>query len=546
MMDLNDRAVATGDVGDPRKGARPMNGAAAAKARRSETVLCMGMHLTDVGNGERLAARCRDRIRYCPPRKKWLTWDGRRWKWDDTGEVIRLAKKTARAIYGEAAHAKDKDEAQAIAKHAHNSEKAERIKAMMMLAQSEPGIAVMPTELDADPWAFNCANGTLDLRTGELRAHQRSDLITKIADTEFHADATSLLWDSYLETATGGDAELAAYLQRAVGYALQGSVSERAFFFVFGPPAGTKSTFLDAVACTLGEYATPAAFTTWLVQTSTGGNRGDLVSLMGARLVTSVEVRKGARFDEEIIKRVTGGDEITAAAKYEAELTFRPSFALWLAANDPPTIRDDDEGMWARVRRIPFTNPLPKDQQDPTMREKLRDAAVRSAVLAWAVKGCLRWRADGLGTCDAIERSNAAYRVEMDRVAGFFAERCKFGAGEKEETKTLRMAYDDWCREQGIKHPLGGKDFADKLQKHGCEKGKTDGKRIWKGVRLLGDWEEPETGTPGTPGHGFPKNLFHENRAKTFSGNACPADPADPAEAGADPRAPHPGTGGRP
>jgi putative DNA primase/helicase len=261
---------------------------------------------------------------------------------------------------------------------------------------------------------------------------------------------------------------------------------------LFGPPDGTKSTFISAVAAAFGDYAVTADFSTWLVQSNTGGNRGDLVALMGARLVTSVEVRKGAKFDESIMKRITGGDALTAAAKYEAEITFMPSFALWLAANDAPEARDDDEGFWRRVRRIPFTNPIPKARQDPDMPEKLRAPEVLQAILAWAVEGCLRWRTDGMGTCTAVEASTAAYRAEMDRAAGFFSDSCAFGKGLGYEVTNseLRVAYENWCEDNGMK-PLSAKDFAGRLTARGCKPAtKVKGNnRGWEGLRLQYPWQ---------------------------------------------------------
>ena len=448
---------------------------------------------TDLGNAERLVARFRDQIRHCTARKRWLIWDGKRWAWDETGEINRKAKTTVRAMYEEAAACRDEDIRKAIAKHAGDSEKASRVAAMIALAQSEENVPVLPAQLDADPWRLNVENGTVDLRTGNLGPHRRLDLITRLAPVTYDREAHSELWDTFLSKATGGDAELARYLQRAVGYALQGTATERAFFFLIGPPGTAKSTFIDAVSAALGDYHTAAAFDTWLVQTNTGGNRGDLVRLASARLVTSVEVRKGAKFDEAIIKAITGGDEITAAAKYEGEITFKPAFALWLAANDAPAIRDDDEGAWARVRRIPFDHVIPTAQQDRTLKMRLQEPEVRAAVLAWAVQGCLDWQREGLGSAEAIDKSTAAYRRDMDRIAGFLDEYCQFGADEKVSRDEFRRSYEDWCKSEGIRTPLAARDVAARLRERQCTDGKSDGKRVWKGVRLLGAWEAAVT-----------------------------------------------------
>lgn len=471
------------------------------------------MHLTDTGNAERLVARHRHEIRYCAPRKRWLIYDGQRWAWDQKGSIEQKGKQTIRSIYSEAQHAKDEEQAKAIASHAARSEQSSRRAAMIALAQSEPGIPVVPSELDADPWAFNVANGTINLRTGQLRPHAREDLITKIAEIEFVPGAQHALWERYLRDATGGDSEMAAYLQCMAGYSLYGAVSEKAFWFLFGPPDGMKSTFIDALTSTLGDYAVSADFSTWLVQTNTGGNRGDVVALLGARLVSSVEVRRGAKFDEAMMKRVTGGDALTASAKYETEITFMPSFALWLAANDAPAVRDDDEGFWRRVRRIPFVHVLPKERQDPAMRDKLRAPDVQQAILAWAVEGCLHWQRSGFPACAAVERSTAQYREEMDRVAGFFADCCVFEDGAELTVAELRDAYEGWCRENGVRTPITAKDMAERLRAKQCKQGKVTRARGWHGVRLLRDFEEPR-GTRGTDGTSIPETFSREREVQ--------------------------------
>lgn len=511
----------------------------AKKSRRrpkSEPVILPGaFRLTDYGNAERMIARYRGKLRFCPPRRRWLVWDDRRWAWDETGVVARMAKRTVRGLYEEAAKCSDDDVRRAMAKHASASETASRIAAMVQLASTEPGVAVMPDELDADAWALNVLNGTLDLRAGQLRPHDAADLITKLAPVEYCPDARHELWEQFLVDATGGDAELEGYLRRIAGYALTGVATEKSFFLFHGPPDTGKSTFLAALESTLGDYHASADFSTWCTQTSTGGNRGDLVRLAGARLVSSVEVAKGKRFDEAIMKRVTGGDALTAAAKYEAEVTFRASFTLVLAANDAPAIHDDDEGAWSRVKRIPLMHVVPAEKRDPRVRETLRDPSVAGpAILAWAMRGLTEWRTSGLGTAAAVEASTKGYRGEMDRLAGFLTDCCAFeGWDECSVPRTvLRDAYKAWCAENDVRRPISTQDFAKRLREAGAIDGKSNGVRVWKRVRLLKADEEPATGAAqGHQGHaGSP--VSGSPTWKTQSANspetAIPSDPDVP------------------
>ena len=122
--------------------------------------------LTQIGNAERLVSRYGMHLRYCHAWGKWLVWDGKRWKIDDKGAVGR-AQLTVRSIHAEADNVTDSDVAEAIEKHAKRSESRYGVEAMIVLARSQAHIPVLPSDLDRDPWLFNCENGTLDLRTGK-------------------------------------------------------------------------------------------------------------------------------------------------------------------------------------------------------------------------------------------------------------------------------------------------------------------------------------------------------------------------------------------
>ncbi|GAI16510.1 unnamed protein product, partial [marine sediment metagenome] len=155
--------------------------------------------LTDLGNAERLASQFGDRLRYCYERKRWLFWTGKAWEWDWGNKVNALAKTTVRDIYHEAANERDDDKRKAIALHAKGSETEHRINTMIILAQSEPGIPVKANELDKNPSLFNCFNGAIDLRSGQLLPHRKVDLLTVIVPIEYHSDAQCPRWLNFLD-----------------------------------------------------------------------------------------------------------------------------------------------------------------------------------------------------------------------------------------------------------------------------------------------------------------------------------------------------------
>jgi putative DNA primase/helicase len=233
-----------------------------------------------------------------------------------------------------------------------------------------------------------------------------------------------------------------------------------------------------------------------------------------------------------VVKRVTGGDELTAAAKYEAEITFRATWTLVLAANDAPAIRDDDDGVWNRVMRIPFLHVVPAEQRNPEVRARLSDPSdAGPAVLAWAVRGCLDWQTNKLGSAPAVERSTAHYRDEMDRAGDFFADCLVFDQDDecRVSREALRETYERWCRENGVKRPLSAREMAERLRRNGAEDGRTNGVRIWKCVRLRGPNEgERESGTPGTPRDITSRKSSQEALAGDFTKLVSPSDPGVP------------------
>jgi putative DNA primase/helicase len=462
----------------------------------------VGFRCTDLGNAERFVARNRGDVRYCFARNNWVIWTGKRWTWDPGGMVNGLARQAVRAIYQEAHDNPDPDSRKALAKHAHMSEKASAIASMLVLARSEVGIPIELSELDSDPMLLNCENGTINLATGTLHPHRQSDMITKMCPVRFDPKKRHEVWDRFLHEATAGDVELQAYIQRAIGYALQGKASERAVFFVYGAPGSAKSTLIDAFASALGDYHVGSSRETWLVQKGNGGNRGDLVRLAGSRLVTATEFRRGDRFDEGLIKAVTGGDIIVHAAKFEKDVEIRPTFALWFAANAAPVIRDDDAGTWARMRRIPFDHAIPEDKQDKAIKITLcDDPEARAAVLAWAVAGCALWQSGGLGKAKAVTESNKQYRAEMDPIGGFF-ELLKFSAELQMTASAFRKSYRTWCDDNGVKFMLERSEIEKRLHPHGARYATIHGKQWVKGCDMIGEWEEPDQYHLGYQGGG--------------------------------------------
>ena len=440
--------------------------------------------LTEAGNARRFAAQHSDKIRYCHGWKKWLLWDGSRWRRDEDGEAMRLAKNTATSIYTDIAQYSDSEVRKNVAKHASKSESDYSLNAMLRLAQTEVGISAKPADFNKDPWLLNVQNGTVNLKTGRLEPARKEQLITKLAPVEFSKDARCPEWEKFLSHVMAKNREMIRFLQQAIGYSLTGSVREQKLFFFYGTGANGKSTFLNIIQEMLGDYSKQAA-PELLVAKIGNTHPTEIADLQGSRFVVAVEVDEGKRLAEALIKQMTGGDRINARFMHQDFFEFEPTHKLFLAANHMPLIHGTDYGIWRRIMLVPFTVTIPEKEQDKELISKLREEM--PGILAWAVKGCLDWQKSGLQPPARVERATTSYQSEMDVMGKFLEEQCSAEAndpGKQVKASTLFEAFTKWSMSNGDQQRLTRQDFSMRLRGRGFKtKRHGDGYR-WLGISL--------------------------------------------------------------
>lgn len=462
-------------------------------------------HCTDTGNAERLVALHGRDIRYCTKWGKWLAWDGRRWAEDEHNVTRHRAKLTALSIYREAGALTGIDErSQArrkeLAAWASKSEARDRREAMVALAQSEPGISISPTVLDADPWLLNVENGTLDLRTGELRPHRREDLITKLAPVVYDPRAEAPTFLAFLDTITKGDKELQSFLQRFFGFSLTGETIEHLLVSCWGQGSNGKSTLLKTFLRLLGDYAYQAP-ADLLMAKKNDAHPTDKAGLFKKRLVCCLETPPGRAMDETQMKALTGGDLVTARRMREDFWTFEPTHKLIIATNHKPQVRTTDHGTWRRQKLVPFTVEIPKGEQDKQLPHKL--AAEFPGILRWAVEGCLAWQREGdLGEPKVVREATEAWRDESDPLGAFLASECELGEGFKAEASGLFAAYQRFAVDSDSEL-MSKQAFGRRLTERGMVSERTKAARLWAGLRLKPAGKrpqgEPQPEKPKTP-----------------------------------------------
>ena len=447
----------------------------------------MVANLTDLGNAQRLVSIIGDRVRYCPGSRSWYVWQDNHWERDTMGVVMGMTRKVVEGIYLESEVCVDRETSNRIFKHAVRSESRMGIESMVTLAQSEPGVSVGIESWDeGQDWVVNMLNGTLDLRSGELYAHRKGDMITKVAPVTYREGAYSGLWEAFLYQVIPDDATR-EFVQKAVGYSLTGDVREEVIFFLYGTGNNGKSTFINTILSVLGTYATQCNPNTLMLKRNNEGPRNDVARLKGMRFVAASEAGANQQFDEEFLKRATGDDRIVARFLHQEEFTFLPTWKIWLMANHRPKITSQDYAMWRRVRLIPFTVRIPPEQSDPMVKYNLTKTDKEwSGIFNWALEGLRKWHKERLIPPPEVEQATASYRREMDVLGQFLDDCCTLHPGARVSVGDLYKRYLSYCRENGDE-PLGKKQFGQQISSRGDGSITADKEVagwVWHGVNL--------------------------------------------------------------
>lgn len=438
---------------------------------------------TEKGNSERLVHLFGDRFRWVTTWKRWLVWDERRWSVIGADVAMkRFGLRTIEFMHVESTGADlEKEFAQKLAKWARSCEKRAMITNMVELANAQPGVALHHDDLDKNPMLLNVLNGTLDLETGNFRTHSSSEMVTQLAGVEFNPEAECPVWERFVYEICGEDPELVGYLQRAVGYSLTGRTDEHALFFCHGRGANGKSTFLNAILAMLGEYGRPGAPGLLLEKRGSDPHPTGQANLHGARLVSCQEVDENRSWDEPTVKQLTGGDLINARRMGEDFWHFNPTHKLWVSGNTKPYVRDSTDGIWRRMRLIPFMQQFKGDRDDKTL--KTRIAQELTGILNWSLLGCFDWQERGLDPPQSVLEATEAYREEQDVIAPWFEECALADPEARTPRKSAYQSFVVWAGKTGA-FRLSERRFATELRARGFEEYKQKGVRGWLGLAI--------------------------------------------------------------
>lgn len=396
---------------------------------------------TDHANAIRFVDQWKHRVRWVRGRKEWSYFDGQRWKPNASEEVIALARQTSISILEEASRIPDDAQRASIATWGVLSSNDAKYRAMTNVAQSDRRIWAEWDEFDASTYLLNFRNGTVDLRTGELRPHNSSDMISRLVPHNYDPSAVSPLWQAMVSRAVNGDVERFAYLQLAFGYALLGHNLEQKIFFLLGPEACGKSKMIEINRDALGnDYAVQSHPP--LITRQKQRHDAVMFSILGKRYVDLSETDEHMQIDEAQLKSITGSSHMVIRPLFKQEINAPTTWTIFVATNESPSIENFSGAIKRRVVVIPCGPTIPEDARDELVASRILTQEVEG-VLAWLVRGAMRYATDGFGQApDVIVEATKSYEHENNTVLSFIDERCYQTARVKTKKSDL---YDAYC-----------------------------------------------------------------------------------------------------
>ena len=460
------------------------------------------------------------------PQWGWLQFDGKRWKRVSEAEIISHAIDALTHYFLQLISICGGEKRQVLLKIAYKCQSKHKVHNAVEVAKGMLKVEI--SEFDTHPYLLNCLNGVVDLRTGELLPHDPNLMLTQLCPVNYNPQAEAPQWEKFLRDVFLEDEQLIAFIQRALGYSLTGDTKEQVFFICWGNGANGKSTLLTTIQKILGDYAKSVARDALLKRERRGDSHPTAIAdLVGCRFALLQETEEGKYLDTSLVKALTGGDKIKARFMHKDYFEFTPNFKPWLCTNYKPIVTDTTYALWRRLILIPFRAVFDEKRRDPEMPQKLWQE--KEGILAWLIRGCLRWQEEGLNPPPVVREATKAYQSEMDVIQQWLEDCCVADPHAVTPLADLYASYQNWCKERD-EEPMSKRKFANRLTEKGY-----DSLDLWdsvlrksvkarRGIRFKQEsddrndgWEESRESNPTTPSQEASRSSLCETNFPIFS-----------------------------
>jgi putative DNA primase/helicase len=314
--------------------------------------------------------------------------------------------------------------------------------------------------------------------------HSRADYITALLPVVFDPRATCPKWDGFLLEYMPDD-DRRRTLQVFTGLALLGVPIQRLMFH-YGTGANGKSVFLETVSRVMGTsfaVSMPAESISGGGARNAGGASPDIVRLFGKRFLRVSELPPGRPVDIELVKRLTGGENIAVRGLYEGYFEFLPRAKAHWSGNDKPTMDGSDYAIFRRLLLMHWSVTVPEHRRrdiELVVGDFIEEAP---GILNWMIAGALDYLANGLFVAEAVAADTEEYRQEMDPVGQFFAACVVEAPGEKVQADRFFQSYNAWAQVNGVNEMKSSNKFG-RLAKRRYRKTETGGRNFYLDIAL--------------------------------------------------------------
>jgi putative DNA primase/helicase len=462
--------------------------------------LTLPQYRTDNANATSFITRYGDRLRYVSTWGCWIVWTGRKWCLaTGDNQVGSFAREFAHSLWGEAATILEQtdasdDQTKQMLSFVKQSNDSRRIESLIKLSRHDRRVSIQHDLLNADPMLLNLRNGTFDLKSMRFQGHQPEDLITQQAEVNYEEGAECPMWESALNLIFNNDRDLISYVQQILGYSITGDIGEHILPIAYGSGCNGKSTIWNVIISLLGDYAMLANES--LLLGAKDGHPTEKAMLYQKRFVPIGEPERNSQLRESRVKELTGDAFITARRMKEDFWSFRRTHKFFLATNHLPKIDGSDEGIWRRIKLIPFLVDIRKvATPDPDMVDKLLQHE-SSGILNWLIKGWQSYRQQGFIEPAAVSQATAGYRSDSDLLGAFIDENCVLEEGA---IVTADELYKQYLNSGGKESKANlCREMAERFRKEKPSSGQYRKKVIYHGIRLISENERQQNNAEKT------------------------------------------------